>query len=410
MALNSTNMDSFSYSRPEGLQTLTAEQVDLRSDAEIDFDIQHPKSSISDDKNVWFFWHSGYEDMHPYTKRNIRAWHRRFAKQGWVIRVLNLRPGCELNVSNYLDVNDPETFPRAFTEGKIAGHHAAQHTSDLVRFPLLIKYGGIYADVGLIMIGDLDRLWHATVANPASSREVVSFRFDSVCLTNYFLGSSRNNPFFKRCHQLFLKLWEGKDSTEGMWKSPLLKGVPMLQSPKGFEDGGKTIGIEEASEILTDYIIQGQVISLVMGLVDVEGGWNGPEYSAKHIYAMDYMVGSQLINDMTAWDGPRAFELMSLSLPSNGEEESEDQRKAREIVEACLTKSFAFKLAHGLILKVLGDTLGSLWRRHEGSDDVPHTYSHWLRSGVLKWVQSELPPAKDFEKFEPFKKGSLLKE
>lgn len=403
-------MDSFSYPRPEGLQTLSAEQIDQRSDGEIDFDIQHPKPTISDDKNIWFFWHSGYEDMHPYTKRNIRAWHRRFARQGWVIRVLNLCPGSELNVANYLNVNDPETFPPAFTEGTIAGHHAAQHTSDLVRFPLLVKYGGIYADVGLIMIGDLDRLWHTTVANPESPREVISFRFDSVCLTNYFLGSRRNNPFFQRCHQLFLKLWEGKNSTEGMCKSPLLKGVPMLQAPKGYEDEGRIISIEEATEILTDYIIQGQVISLVMGLVDVEGGWNGPEYSAKHIYAMDYMVGSQLINDMTGWDGPKAFELMSLPLPSNGEEESEDQRKAREIVEACLTKSFAFKLAHGLILKVLGDTLGSLWRRHEGSDDVPHTYAHWLRSGILKWVQSELPPAKEFEPFEPFKKGLLLEE
>ncbi|CAI7645020.1 unnamed protein product [Penicillium pancosmium] len=367
-------MDSL-YPRPQGLHTLSSDQVDLRPDSEVDIDIHHPRP-ICDDKNVWFFWHSGYETMHPYTKRNIRAWHRRFSKQGWVIRVLNLCPDSELNVSNFLDTSDPETFPRAFTEGTIIGHHAAQHTSDLVRFPLLVKYGGIYADVGLIMIGDLDRLWHATVGDSASPYEVISFKFDGVALTNYFLGSSRNNPFFRRCHQLFLKLWEGKTSTEGMWNSPLLKGV----------------------------------ISLVMGLIDIEGKWNGPEYSAKSIYAMDYMVGSQLINEMTAWDGPRAFDLMSLSLPSNGERESEDQRKAREIVDACLSKSFAFKLAHGLILRVLGDTLGSLWRRHEGSDDVPRTYAHWLRSGVLKWAQNELPPAKEFGTFEPYKKGLLLEE
>jgi len=24
--------------------------------------------------------------MHPYTQRNVRAWHRRFSKQGWTIR------------------------------------------------------------------------------------------------------------------------------------------------------------------------------------------------------------------------------------------------------------------------------------------------------------------------------------
>lgn len=401
-------METHSYPCPQGLLPLSPDQIDLRPDSEVDFDIYHPKP-ITDDKNIWFFWHSGYEAMHPYTKRNIRAWHRRFSKQGWIIRVLNLCPNSRLNVSEFLDVSDPKTFPQAFTEGTISGHHASQHTSDLVRFPLLLKYGGIYADVGLIMIGDLDRLWHATVANPTSSREVVSFRSDTISLTNYFLGACRNNQFFRRCHQLFLKLWEGTNSTEGMWKSPLLKGVPLMQSPKGFEDNGRSIGIEEASQILTDYIIQGQVISLVLGLVDVEGQWNGPEYACKHIYAMDYMVGSQLINEMTGWDGPRAFELMSLQLPCN-EEESAGQKKAREIVEACLSKSFAFKLAHGLILRVLGDTLGSLWRKHEGYDDVPHTYAHWFRYGVLHWEQRHLPPAKEFQTFKPYKTGLLLKE
>lgn len=55
----------------------------------------------------------------------------------------------------------------------------------------------------------------------------------------------------------------------------------------------------------------------------------------------------------------------------------------REIVEACLQKSFGFKLAHELILWVFGDTLGSLWRKHEGPDNVPGTYVHWLRHGTM---------------------------
>ncbi len=115
-------------------------------------------------------------------------------------------------------------------------------------------------------------------------------------------------------------------------------------------------------------------MTLVMGLIDEQDSWNGPEYVANHIYAIEYMVGSQLINEYTSWNGQRAFDLMSLPLPSEGECETEDQKVAREIVEGCLSRSFGFKLAHGLIIRVLGQTLGSLWRRHKGSDDVVGTY------------------------------------
>ena len=88
------------------------------------------------------------------------------------------------------------------------------------------------------------------------------------------------------------------------------------------EEEGKYIGKEEVSKMLTDYIIQGQVMSMVMGLVDDEEGWNGPEYVAKHVYAIEFLVGSQLINEMTAWNGQKAFDLMSLSLPKEGDVEN----------------------------------------------------------------------------------------
>ncbi|EIN10540.1 hypothetical protein PUNSTDRAFT_43418 [Punctularia strigosozonata HHB-11173 SS5] len=389
----------------------------LSMDADVDFALCNP-NPVTDDKNIWFFWHAGYETMHSYTKRDVRGWHRRFSKRGWTIRVLNTQSNrnSPLHLSKYLDTDDPATFPQAFIDGKITGHHALQHTSDLVRFPLLLKYGGVYADVGMIQIGNLDRLWNETIANPASPYEVLSYNFADVGLANYFLAARKDNPFFRRCHRLFLKIWEGRTSTTGMSESPLLKGVPMLQSPKGFEEDGVFYSVEEASRILSDYIIQGQVITMVMGLLDEEGdgeddgAWDGPAYVSARIYAIDYMVGSQLINLMTDWDGERAFALMSLSLPTEGEAESADQAKAREIVEACLTKSFGFKLAHGLILRVLGETLGSLWRKHEGSDAVPHTYAHWLRYGVVHWDQAQLPPPKPYKTGTVYKKGPLLRE
>ncbi len=79
-----------------------------------------------------------------------------------------------LNVTNFLDISDPSIFPRAFVDAIIGSDYAPQHTSDLVRFPLLIKYGGGYADVGLMQIGDLDRLWNKTVGDPVKCLELIN--------------------------------------------------------------------------------------------------------------------------------------------------------------------------------------------------------------------------------------------
>ena len=401
------------YPIPPGLHTIPTNLLDLRPDSEIDHDLLHPKP-ISNEKNIWFFWHTGYTTMHPYAQRNVRIWHRRLSPKGWSIRILDLLPSSPLNVSNFLNTSDPHTFPRAFTDGTISGDYAVQHSSDLVRWPLLLKYGGVYADVGLIQIGDLDRLWCETVGNPSSPFEVLSYNAGEVGLTNYFLASGRDNPFYERCHRLLLQLWNadgGKTSTEGMNGSVLLKGVPLMGGEFTIkEEGGRIIGKEEVSRMLTDYIIQGQVMSMVMGLVDDEDSWDGPEYVAKHVYAIDFIVGSQLINEMTAWNGRKAFDLMSLSLPKEGEVESAEQKEAREIVEACLQRSFGLKLAHGLVLRVYGDTLGMLWRKNEGSDDVKGTYAHWLRYASMYWNQDGIPPTVELKVIEPFKRGPLLRE
>ena len=101
---------------PEGLHVIPNHLLDLRPDAEVDHDLLNPKP-MTDEKNVWFFWHSGFENMHPYTQRNVRAWHRRFTKYGWVIRVLNRQESSPLNIANFLDVTDPETFPKSFIDG-----------------------------------------------------------------------------------------------------------------------------------------------------------------------------------------------------------------------------------------------------------------------------------------------------
>jgi hypothetical protein len=399
---------------PEGLYAVPEHLLDLRSDEEIDHDILHPKP-VSDEKNIWFFWHSGFASAYPYAKRNVRSWHRRFSKLGWVIRVIDKEPGSPLNVANYLDIHDPNTFPRAFVEGTLDGKHERQHISDLVRFPLILKYGGVYADVGVIQIGDLDRMWNETLGNDASPYEVLSYDggdMSVLTLTNYFLASRRGNPFFARCHKLLLALWAtdgGKTNTEGMHMHPLVKDVPLLRRGLSFEENGKVYSPDEVDRLLSDYIIQGQVISMVMGLVDPTDNWNGPAYVKEHVYSIEFM-GAQLINELTMWNGPRQYELMSLPMPREGEAETADQKQAREVVEQVLKRSFGFKLATGLILRVMGPTLGSLWRDNGDMDAVEGTYAGWFRYATTHWNQKELPERIPLKEIKPFKTGPLLGE
>ncbi|KAI9049272.1 hypothetical protein LZ554_007119 [Drepanopeziza brunnea f. sp. 'monogermtubi'] len=400
------------YPIPPGVHAISNELLDLRPDSEIDYEILHPKP-ITTEKNIFFFWDSGFKHMHPCTQRTVRAWHRRFSRSGWTIYVIDRHLGSPMNVENFLDVNDRSNFPQAFAEGTVTGTYAVQHTSDLVRWPLLLKYGGVYADVGLMQIGDLDALWNKTVGDPESGYEILSYNQgppETYCLTNYFFCARKNNPLFERAHRLLLKLWEGRTCTEGLHSHPLLNGIPLMGGSHTIDDEKGMHDAEETSRMLTDYVLQGQVTTLVMGLVDEEGGWNGPKYVREKIYAMDFMVGSLLINEIIAWDGQKAFDLMSLPLPKVGETESAEQAQARNIVEQCLKRSFGFKLAHGFILRVYRETLGTMWRKHTGSDAVVGTYAHWLRYGMVHWCQVELPEKMEYAIIEPLKMGPLLKD
>ncbi|KAF2757387.1 hypothetical protein EJ05DRAFT_476654 [Pseudovirgaria hyperparasitica] len=372
------------YPIPPGVHAIPHHLLDLRPDSEIDAAILNPPP-VTSPKNIWFYWNTGYATMHPYAQRTVRAWHRRLSKHGWTIRVLDRSvPSSPSHISAFVPLT-PSNFPTAFLNGTLTGPYAQQHYSDLVRWPLLLAHGGVYADVGLMLIGDLDRLWSSTIADPSSPFTTLSFNAGPSGLTNYFLAALPLNPFFARCHTLFLRLWAengGRDSTLGMRDSPLLAGLPPW-------DGAFSPDVKARLE---DYIAQGRVMQHVMQSVDAgDDAWDGPAYVRTHVYAPDYTEHSQLINEFTSWSGPRAYALLSLRLPGADEEEDEDHAHARTIVESCLSRSFAFKLAHGLIVSVLGETLGSLWRDNEGSDVGEGTYAAWLRHGMVFWTQDGIP-------------------
>lgn len=374
-----------------------------------------PKPPVRGSKSIFAFWDSGIHNLPPYLLRNIIAWHRRFSPLGWTVYLLNTVPGSPLNVSNFIDTSSRSVVPEAFTNGSLDGNYAAQHTSDLVRYPLLLKYGGIYLDVGILQFGDLDRLWTEHIANPNSAYDFAGFTMGDppdLQIVNFALMCGPDNPLVWRAHRILLKIWEGKTNTTGAHKHPLVSHVPLMRVPQEVvvdSEGQEKMVIND--EAMTDYAIQIQCMGSAQRWLDEEDGWNGPKYVREKCWLLSMMNGAFAHEQMTSWSGQRQFDLLKLALPKEGEEESEDQTLARKMVETLVATSWCLKLGHGFSAKLFGgDTLGMLWRKNSGSDCGDGTYAGWLRWAEVSVRQDTAPNPIAVPDYEPTAKGSLLRQ
>jgi hypothetical protein len=365
-------------------------------------------------KSIFAFWHSGIHTLPPYLLRNILAWHTRFSPLGWTIYLLDTVPGSSLNVANFIDTRSPPVVPEAFTKGTLNGTYAAQHTSDLIRYPLLLKYGGVYLDVGILMFGDLEWLWSTHIANPSSPYDFAGFTMsdppDGISIVNFALISMPNNPLVRRAHHILLKVWEGRTNTTGAHQHELVNHMPLMHVPQEVEvdDGaqGKMV-INDA--VMTDYAIQIQCMGSAQRWVDEEGRWDGPGYVREKCWLYSMMDGAFAHEQVTSWSGPRQFDLLKMKIPGPGEEESEDQAFVRSIVENTVANSWCLKLGHGFSAKLFGaDTLGMLWRKNVGSDCGEGTYAGWLRWAEVHYQQDEVPKPMEVPVYEATMKGRLL--
>ncbi|KAF2688882.1 hypothetical protein K458DRAFT_414576 [Lentithecium fluviatile CBS 122367] len=363
-------------------------------------------------KNIFAFWHSGINHLPPYLLRNVINWHRRYAPLGWTVYLLDNVRDSPLNVSKYIDTTSPSVVPEAFRKGTLDGGYVAQHTSDLIRYPLLLKYGGVYLDAGILLFGDLDWLWTQHIANPASPYDFFGFTMAAapdISIVNFTLISLPNNPLIRRAHRILLRLWEGKTNTTGMHKHPLVSHVPLLRVTKAVvveEEGKEKMVIND--EAMTDYAIQIQCMGAAQRWLDEEAGWDGPAYVREKCYLLSMIDATYIHEQLTFWSGKRQHDLFSLALSKFGEKENEKQAFARKIVESVVGKAWCIKLGHGFSAKLFGaDTLGMLWRKHVGSDCVEGTYAGWLRWAEVCLRQDEMMGRMKVPTFEPTMSRSM---
>lgn len=327
--------------------------------------------------------------------------------------MLDKVPDSPLNVSRYIDTTSPDVVPDAFRDGTLNGEFAAQHTSDLVRFPLLLKYGGVYMDVGILLYGDLDALWTQHIMNPESPIDFAGFtmgEFPNLSIVNFTLISGADNALVKRAHHIFLKLWEGKVNTAGAHKHLLVSHVPLMRVPPELvtdDDGKGKMAMND--EVMTDYAVQIQCLGAAERWVDESDGWDGPQYVQNKCWLFSMMAHSYAHEQVTDWNGTLQQRLFSLKLPGPGEEESDDQRLARRMVEDVVGKSWCLKLGHGFSAKLFGgDTLGIRWRKDVGTDCVEGTYAGWLRWAEVNVAQKGLLEKIYIGDYEPTMRGKLF--
>lgn len=385
----------------------------IPGDATLPVELTSPKPPTLGSKSIFAFWHSGINSLPPYLLRNVLAWHRRFSPLGWTVYLLDNVTGSPLNVGNFVDTQSSSVVPAAFTNGTLGGGYVAQHTSDLIRYPLLLKYGGIYLDVGILQFGDIDWLWTEHITNPQSSYDFAGFTMGNppaLQIVNFALMCRPNNDLVRRAHYILLKLWEGKTNTAGMHKHELVSHVPLMQVPQEVvvedEVHGKMVINDGA---MTDYAIQIQCMGSAQRWLDEKNGWDGPRYVREKCWLINMVDGAFAHEKLTDWSGKRQHELLKLQLPKDDEVESEDQEQARLIVQKVVGGSWCLKLGHDFSTKLFGgDTLGMLWRKHDGTDCGVGTYAGWLRWAEVNCQAEEILQPMKVPVYEPTMSGQLI--
>ncbi|KAJ2993669.1 hypothetical protein NUW58_g1772 [Xylaria curta] len=371
---------------PPGLRLIDPSRLDLRSDGEIAAWLQKPQP-ITSDKNVWAFWNAGYARMAPWVQRNLINWVRKLGRE-WTVHLVDKVPGSPTNVTRYVESS---YFPDAFNNDTMDGPDVGPHQGDLVRLPLLWKYGGVWIDVGTFLFRDIDDICWKQIDDPASPYEVAGFVIEMRpgvdCMLNGFIAAKRGNPFIKRWHDIYLALWEqGVTNARGFHKHPLLRHLPLLCPPV---DKLNCPDLNMMMEGFSDYLAAFLCFERLRKLVDPSDGFNGPEYYSNHMLLFPAIQEMYYFQQQTNWSGTRQFELLTTKRTGEDVIKDEKWQAAENFVTNALANTSTMKLSHGPA-GALESFLADLWDRkeHQEKDNGEDTFAAYLRYGSVHFSQT----------------------
>ncbi|KAI0514880.1 capsular polysaccharide synthesis protein-domain-containing protein [Xylaria bambusicola] len=375
-----------------GLRLIDPKRLDPRSDGEIAAWLRQPHP-ITSDKNVWAFWHSGFINLPPWVQRNIIGWVRRLGPE-WTVHVVDHVQGSDTNVTHYVESS---YFPDCFNNHTMDGPTVGAHSGDLVRLPLVWKYGGVWLDVGTFLFRSIDDICWKQIEDPATPYEIAGFVIEMRpgvdCMLNGFVAAKRHNPFIKRWHDIYLALWEEVSNAHGFHKHPLLRHLPLLNPPV---QKLNCPDLNVMMESFSDYLAAFMCFERLRKLIDPADGFNGPEYYSNHMLLFPALQETYYFQQQTNWSGTRQFELLTARRTGEGVVKDEKWQAAEKFVTDALANTATMKLSHGPP-DALNSFLADLWdsKEHQDKDNIDGTFAAYLRYGSVHFEQTrEMVPVK----------------
>lgn len=374
---------------PKGTALVAHSELDNRSDEEILRSITAYVEPTGSEQNMWAYWHTGWESMPPWTKRNVLHWARMLGP-AWTVRVLN---GIPCSANYYERFVTPSLLPPAMREKRMSGPYVATHSADFVRLPLLFLYGGCWLDVGAILVRSIQGIWNVLI-DPEKSYEFAAFTYvmrpGETSIINTWMMSRKNTELLRRWHNTFLYVWGDKSSCDGLHKHPLLSHLrPLSSLTHGLITDDNNEPVAKTNKIM-DYGAQVYCLERLRDLVDKEDGWNGRRCIEEKAFLLPALDEMWYYQPRTNYLGSKQFELLTTRYDA-----PEAQRiEAEEFVNDMLTNTLLMKFCHGL-KDTMVSSLADIWDdpEHDGTDCTPGTFAEYLRWGTLHLRQTrELKP------------------
>ena len=379
-----------------GIVPVPEAQQDSRSDAELIEYLKAPPP-VTHERNIWAFWDSGFDNMRPWTKRNVLNWIR-LQGSTWDVRVLDMVPGSATNVHNFVPT---EQLPECFNNQTMDGFTKGPHASDMVRLPLIYLHGGAWIDAGCILFRNLDDIAWRDLEDPKSPYEMFITLFQSrkyigQCLTGFFMAR-KGNPFIYRWMRVWQEVWKGgRTNCQGLHKHPLLEPLGFIippdfqeqENPRQIDMGGKAAEFDIG--ILTDYLALNMAYERVRCTQSAEDEWDGPKYYREHVHLVDTIDEVWKSHEMLLQD--ELFPLLSLPFKPEEVESDPKQKAASDYVGHVLANCSMAKFSQGHWQPGLRIPLAMSWSQPENADaDIKEgTWAEYFRWASTSCQQTRL--------------------
>ncbi|KAF2732756.1 hypothetical protein EJ04DRAFT_440520 [Polyplosphaeria fusca] len=339
---------------------------------------------VTSEKNLWAFWHSGVGGMPAWCQRNVVDWVR-IQGPSWTVRILDSDASSPNFLLKYVS---EDMMPKAINEGGMTGPFTGQHTADFVRTAAIYQYGGVFMDVGILLIRPLERICWDKLADDSSPYNVGIPSMKEENISNHFVACRKGDPFIRRWHELMLHIWEGRTEGKGaIMGNPLIQFVieqdnPDIRAPLGWDLKDPVVILEYVGQILAFMRM------VFLDKADDEG-FNCTEYWSKHILIWDTLTEHWAAEHMMARTGPHPRIMELLAVRRDADPESQDYQDAYKLTWRLLTKSSMMKVTSGHGMSITPH-LGVLWSmpENEGKDCAPGTFAELLRYGSVYFDQT----------------------